>query len=66
MFSSTCAQGMTEHLLRPPHDGREQVGLVVAVLTLQDGDDTLEPHAGVHVLGRQRVKLRGAERGCIG
>jgi hypothetical protein len=35
---------------------REEVGLVVGVDALQDGDDALEAHACINVLGRQRFE----------
>jgi len=37
-------------------EGHEDVGVVVGRLALDDGDDALEAHAGVHALGRQFVE----------
>src|SRR5947208_2734128 len=40
------------HLTDGLHDRLKNVGVVIAVLALQDGRDALEAHAGVHMLGR--------------
>ncbi len=43
-------------LLDPVEDWEEEIGLIVRLHTLQDGDDPFKAHPGVYVSLRQRFK----------
>ena len=52
--------GMARQFLRLVNQRQEQIGLVVGIDALQDRHDALEAHAGIDVLGGQRMQFRRA------
>ena len=57
--------GVARQFLRLVDQRQEQIGLVVGIDALQDRHDALEAHAGIDVLGGQRMQFRRARCACI-